>query len=493
MALDISTFIDIRTNIQVGGAPRRTFGRGLLLTTDDSLSAAGDGKARLFNSIADVEDALGTGDALDAATVWVSADPQPQGLYIGRWATADVSTSLTGGTPDAANTFTAANYSFAINGVDITPIDLSSATTFAAIATAITAVLAATTGFAGSTVAYASNAFTITLAGQGAINPAYLTATGVGTALEGKLAMAQADNPTYVQGHSQESATAAANEIVGLVTSPPVAVMRAGDTPATDPVTSASTDSGLAAWAQAGDYMYGLLDTSAAVLSAADTTSEGYLAFSRNQGQVLAAYADDADKRGDVAGLAMLSSQNLGGLQTIISLHGKPAPGVAASAIDVTQYEVLESKRVNTVASVAGQTRFLGGYSSRAGYWADAQWWVLWIKNELELALWNIQGSSRRVNAGIITDTVTQVAQRGVLNGGIQPNGTVNASTRSDIIAYTGITDFGGTLTTGYMLWVEPASVQTDTDRANRVGRFRLWAAPSPAIHKVIGDLTLSG
>ena len=142
-SLPVSTFVDIRTSIEGGGAVRLPFGRGLLVTTDDALSAGGSGKARLFNNINQVAAVFSTGPALTAATTWFSADPQPQGLWIGRWATVDVATSLTGATLTvAANTapLDASNGSFTVNGQDVTA-NLAAATTYGAVATAIQAAI----------------------------------------------------------------------------------------------------------------------------------------------------------------------------------------------------------------------------------------------------------------------------------------------------------------------------------------------------------------
>ena len=164
-----------------------------------------------------------------------------------------------------------------------------------------------------------------------------------------------------------------------------------------------------------------------------------------------------------------------------------------ASDITPTQYEELKRKRVNIVTRVGGLSRLVGGYTSRAGYWLDATWWLLWIKNEMELAVWDAMGSSRRLTPGQLTDSVTEVLNVGVLNGGIQPGGIVNAATRADIVSTTGNADFDGTLATGWLLWVARDSQRTAADRSNRIGRFKAWLAPSPAIHEVMGDIILSG
>ena len=499
MVLDISTFIDISTTISVGGTPRQTFGRGLMLTPDETLSAGGSGKVELFNTLNAVSTRFGSGDVVDGASVWFSADPSPEALYVGRWATANVNTSLTGATPAVVTAFTAANYSFAINGTNVTPIDLSTPNTYTAFATAIQTALAATTGFSGATVTFAGGVFVITLAGSDAINPPYLTAAvdpttqaQIGVDLVPLMAMGQSDNPTYIQGQNQESAVDALTECVNNTVSNPIAIMLAPDAPLIDPVTGNDTRSDVAAWAQAGDYMFGLRDTAAQALVTNDSTSESALAFSRNQGKVLSTF-DNAGGRPEIAGLAMLSAQNLNNRATIITLHNKPAPGVAASTVTATQYAELERKRVNIVTGYAGATVMLGGFTSRAGYWADAQWWVLWLKNEMELAVATAQRGSRRLTSAILTNAVTGIMQVGIRNGGIQQGGQVNAQTRSDIISFTGNDDFNGTLSTGYVLWVESPSVRTDTDRSNRIGRFRAWIAPSEAIHSVMGDIVLSG
>ena len=86
MALDISTFVDITTQVAAGGVPLERFGRGLLITTDDALSAGGSGKVQLYTTLNGFSGDFDAGDAMDAASVWFSADPIPQGLWVGRWA-----------------------------------------------------------------------------------------------------------------------------------------------------------------------------------------------------------------------------------------------------------------------------------------------------------------------------------------------------------------------------------------------------------------------
>ena len=494
MALDISTFVDITTQVAAGGVPLERFGRGLLITTDDAISAGGSGKVQLYTTLNGFSGDFDAGDAMDAASVWFSADPIPQGLWVGRWAATDVSTSLRGGAaPSTANAapLNSAAASFSINGEDVTA-NLSSAATYAAIATVLQAALAS--AITGATVAYDVDRFLITFTDTSVISPPYLTAAATGTDISAALGMAQADAPLYRQGHDQESVADAAAEMVGFATSGgPVAIMLADDAPIdrSDCLTG-DTRENLAAWASAGDYVFFQLDTADQALVAGDTTSVSALAFSRNQGQVAATYSMAGEKP-DVGLAAFQSAQRLDNAASIATAHAKGLPGVAATDITPTQYAELKRKRVNVVTSVGGLSSLVGGYTSNAGYWLDATWWLLWMKNRMANGLWNAMRGSRRLTPGIMADVITGIARAGVSNGGIQPGGCGNAQTKADIIATTGNQEFNGTLVAGYLIWVERPSQATQQTRENRIGRFKMWLAPAPAIHQVMGDIILSG
>ena len=500
MALDLSTFFDITTQVAAGGVPLERFGRGLLITEDDALSAGGSGKVQLYTTLNGFSADFDAGDAMDAATVWFSADPIPQGLWVGRWAATNVSTSLRGGTPAVVTDFSLTNYSFAINGMNISPIDLSTAGTYDAIATAIQTALAGVV--MGATVTHAADTgFTITLADASVIDPPYLTTAMAGTPLipvgadlVPLLAMGETDAPLYRQGHDTESVADAATEMVGFATSgAPVAIMLADDAPLTDSLpATGDTRENLAAWASAGDYVFFQLDTSDQALVAGDATSVTALAFSRNQGQVAATYGKDGTKP-DVGLAAFQSAQRLDNAASIATAHLKAIPGVEATDITATQYAELKRKRASVVTMVGGLSSLAGASTSRAGYWLDAQWWLLWLKNRTANGLFNAARGSRRLTPGIMYDTLTEVARAGVSNGGIMPGGTVNAQTKADIIATTGNQEFNGVLTAGYLIWVERPSQATAQSRENRIGRFKEWLAPAPAIHEVMGDIILSG
>ena len=69
----------------------------------------------------------------------------------------------------------------------------------------------------------------------------------------------------------------------------------------------------------------------------------------------------------------------------------------------------------------------------------------------MQIAIWNALGSSRRLTPGILTDTVTEVLERGVRNGGILPGGELNPATKADVVTTTGNQEFNGVLAAGYL------------------------------------------
>ena len=491
--VDASTFVQVRTTVEAGAVPRLAFGRGLLVTTNSRLHAGGTGKMRLFDSIADANEAVGSdSDAAAAAAIWFGADPAPQGLYVGRWASADVPTTLTGAAVTASAgspPLDAANASFVLNGVEVS-VDLSSAATYAAIATAVqTAIQAAgtSTPFSGWTFTFDTDRFVLTVDGSDTITGGALTDTAdaADTDIAAALGMAATSDAVYVVGHDAETIGDAVDEMFGVATGAmPVYVMLAADVP--DAVATADTRTTLAAHAQAsGDYVFGLLDTADQALVTGNTTSHNALALAAQQDKVAAAYGP-AGQKPDVGLMALMSGQNFDLPASIISAHGKTMPGVTGADLTGAQLTELERTRTNTYAVVGDTPRALGSYTSRNGYWLDAVVWLLWLRSAVEARVWNTLTASRRYTNGLLFDDLTRILELGVRNGGIQPGGTVSAATKADIRAATGNQDFDGVLTAGYLIHINPLD---QADRDNRVARFTVWLVGSEAIHRVFGDI----
>lgn len=489
--VDISTVIDITTEIAAGGAPTRTFGRGLLVTESDRLSAGGDDKLRLFDTLAEAADFFASGsDTLADAAVWFGANPQPQGLYIGRWARTDVATALTGGTPGDQTSITVNNASFDLNGTTVTA-DLSGDSTYTEAAAGIqTAVQAAGGVFSGAMFAYVNNVFVLTLTGGGVIEGGALGTPDSGTDISGLLGMAATSTGRrYIQGKDAESVQDAIAEMIRRSpTGPPVGVALGSDAGLTDPqAANADTRLQAAAYIQGTDLMFAFVDTADQAVAAGDTTSALAQANVANYSRTAGFYSVGG-QRPDIGLLALLSTQDLDRSASFLSPFGKPLPGVQPTDVTEAQIERLEAKNASVYTRINGIAGVYGGATFRDGHYADSVWWLSWLDRQLSETVWATHRASRRFTRALLGDALRRVMQNGVRNGGIEPGREVPAATRGDIITTTGNAAFDGKLTTGYLVYL-PAP--TAEDRSNRHSRFQIWLASAEAVHTVSGNVKL--
>lgn len=490
MALDVSEFVQVTTRIAAGGTPRLAFGRGLLVTENDALAPSGSGKIRLFNDLSDVEDVLGRGDAYDAAAVWFAADPAPQGLYIGRWAPGDVDTVLRGSVDPArdfdADPLNVANGSFTLNGMAATGIDLSSATDAAAVGAAILTAINGLTGISGATIETTGNRFEITFSTPLVIEGGGLGDATTGTAIAAALGL-DADSADYLPGIGAETITATVATMIGLASGgQPTAIMLADDASLVYGATADDTRLDLAAWAETQDVIFYMRETADDALVTGDTTSHAARVLAANYGNTAAVYAA-AGQHPEVGFAALLSAQDFSQPASIITPHRKIVPGVVGVDLTDVQWAELKRKRTSAVATVGGGTYLVGGWTSRAGYWADAVHFLLWLQTEIETAIWSAMGSSRRFAAAELADALNQALQNAVVSGGLERGGTVSAATKADIISTLNLRDFDGTLSAGFLVWVN--MTPTAADRENRVGDFKVWVVGAGAIHEVAGNV----
>ena len=487
--VDLNRLIRVNTQIAVSDVPRLAFGRGLLVTIDEAIAAGGAGKVRLFDSAADAEDVLGAGDALDAVNVWFSADPAPQGIYVGRWANTDVATVLSGAddiTVAAADApLNSASASFAVNGMDVS-VDLSGQTSYADIASTIETGIVALGGiFAGASFTYDTDHFLLTLAGADQISGGGFTTATVGTDdISTALRMTAAAGATYRQGSDTETVTAAVNAMLDATPGgAPAAVMLADDVP--DTAGAVDTRTALAENAQASqDYIFSMLVTDLAALTPGDTTSHAAEAFAAQQGFVAVSYSEG--EKIDVALMAALSAQNLSLAGSLITPHPKLLSGVTAVNLTGAQLTELTRKRVNVYTNIAGLPSLYGGTTSKTGTWLDARWWLNWLRSRIESEVFSTLRSSPRFTEALLVGVLGRVLREGVRNGGIMPGRTVEAATKADIIARTRNANFDGRLESGYLIFI-PRRTQTDID--TRAIQFRIWITGSPAIHSIDGDI----
>lgn len=508
--LDVNEIIDIQTQIQDGGTIRTEFGTGLLLTEDDSIPAGGSRKCQRFTSLAGVAEVFDSAQVEHDAGVWFGADPAPKALYIGRWARENVNTTLVTGrvTTSQTDIQSISNGSYRLNGQDDTGLSFagSNGSDFSEISNTLATAISTITGTGSATITFdaTTQKFTIDFGSTADLGVFATSTTSVGTDLTDTFKLTAAGGAVYNQGSDAESVTDAVTRCVALATGgDPTALLLGGDVPAT--YTSAGGGSvtvvtEMRTIAQAGDYMFAMLDTSTGALTAGESTSPIALAFAAAQSHVIPVYSrgnaltgENYAPRPDIALMAKLSSQNFNLPQSIITPVPKSLSGVGTTTLTTGELSELERKRASVYTPIGGLPSLMGGFSASPGVWADAQWWLLWLKSETERTVFQAMRASNRLSNAELVDALNSVMGKAVRSGGAKPGGKVNNATKHQIQATTGNYDFDGILRTGYVLWVDPPLSGTDADRAARISRFKVWIAPSEAIHSVTGAIVLSG
>ena len=133
--------------------------------------------------------------------------------------------------------------------------------------------------------------------------------TGTGTDVSSLLGFGASSGANYRQGHDTEAVTDAIGEMVALAQGgAPVAIMLADDAPLTFGTPAVDTREAVAAYAQAGDYVFGLLDTADQALASGDTTSQAAHGLSQRQQSHVEPVYSMPDERPDIGLLALMSS-----------------------------------------------------------------------------------------------------------------------------------------------------------------------------------------
>ena len=503
MSLDIREVVNItqaRTTVPVAA---RELGEGLFLTDDETLDASGAGSLQRYSSLRAMGSVFATtSEPYKAGAAWFANIPYPRDLWIGRWNTAATVTRLIG-TPNASAPDTATKVATArikIGGTETADIDLSSATTWTAVATAMQTAIRALTSpawAATATVAYGPTGYAgqmvISLAGTYAhdvITPAYLEAvtTASKTDIKDKLGMGSGD-AEYVQGHGQEEADEALNRLAGISTEW-YAVMN--DTTIEKRPTGLTKDTlpTISTWANSnGRYRAYLATQGTAQYSSTDTASDlAALIAIRNSRTVVMTYSD-SDPFKHVSAASVMSSIDYtapGGYKT---LAYKNLSGRTADNLTSAQADVLKDRYANFFTNVGGVPTVLHG-TNLDGTYVDHGIFADWLLTTLETEIFSLLRNSNAIpyrerGLNVIKGVIANVCERAVVSGAVAP-GDMSPESRAEVQNLTGNRSFNGVLRNGYLIWfpsLRRATQQQKLSRSAPAGK--LWVLIAGAIQYV--------
>ena len=476
MSVPISEFVDVSISIAPTPQGLSGFGQLLLLSRQASKGAAPINEAeriRYYSSMAGVAaDYPDTASEVNkAATAYYAQTPKPRDFLVGLISGVETAGHLTGSTPAELTVLKAIkNGGFTLT-VDATPValvgvDLSKTTSYATVATALTAALQSSRP--GSSVTYNGHAFVVTSGTTGVASRVQAATAETGT-LGTSLGLMAAKKPVAVAGSAQETPAYAAtqceqtnNQFYGVVIGSEYADSQA------------MLD--VADWVEARQKVFFNTTNDAKVLTSGNTGTFTAQLKDKALSKTLTIYSKVP---GDFAGASVAGRAfvvNFEGTNTTITLMYKKLPTINAVDLNSTQRANMDRINCNAFLYVGSKTFFAESKMANGGYF-DTVHGLAWLQNRIETDVFNLMYTSGTkvpytdVGVTMIVAKVTEGLRQGVRNGLIAPGNTTD----------------GTYLEEGFLVTYVAVSDVSAADKGNRIYRgITFQAVGAGAIHKVV-------
>ncbi len=495
----ISNIVNVNASIITGGLLRREFGITLFVTKDDTLPS--NDPLRIYSGIDDVaSDFADTSAPYLAAQVYFAQEPYPKNFMVGRWLHENTSAILTGGTLPSLPTLTAiTDGSLELEGEQVTGMDFSSAVSYSDIANVVeTQINASAAPTVTVTYDATSTSLIVTTVATGSgITLTYASSAGTGTDVSDTLALDSATAISLTQGADGQTIQEAMenfqdlNDIFYFITLDPI-----------DKDTQTVID--LSTWVFDRAYIYYAESSDAQTLVTDDLTSNFALLFAqqsrRTSGDYTPALSTNPALYADniaVSSAARLSSVNFDGTDTLINPGLKNRPLIFPSTLTTSQETELDRKLVNRLTPVGGGTtsptienKYFWGYSFENGVWIDITYAIDWFVNAVQVDVFDLLSESDRIPQTIegqtqVVEVIRGICDQAIRNGMIAP-GELSAVATNSVKTITGNSAFNGVLSAGYLIYPQPLSTLSESNRiARKLPPFYVWLKGSGAVNYI--------
>lgn len=464
--LSVSGVVNVTVSIAPLAAGQRNFGVALILGDADVIDTAE--RLRAYRGLTDVAAEHGTTSAeYKAATVYFSQSPQPNLLYIGRWARTATKATLHGGVLSSTeqdmpswNAITTGSLAITVDGVvkTLTGLNFSAQTNLNGVAAIID------TALVGASIVFDSvyDRFDVRSDTTGATSTlTYASAAGSGTDISAKLKLTSALASAPVAGIAAETPLAAAV----------AAADRSGDwyglvyAASVQPTDNTLVDVASYIEGSARKRVLGVTDMNSLAMDPLTTTDIGSrlkaLSYMRSYVQYSAYNAYAA-----LSAFGRAFTVNFEANDTTITLKFKQEPGVVAETITETQALTLKSKNINVFVNYDNDTAILQEGKMANGYFFDEVHGLDWLSNAVQTAAYNVlyQSTTKipQTDSGVaqICTAIDSRMRQAIRNGLIAP-GVWNGPN-------TGPLKNGQTLTNGYLVIPGIIAEQAQADREAR-------------------------
>jgi hypothetical protein len=445
-------------------------------------------RIRAYADIAEVAGDFGTSaPEYLAAALFFGQSPQPDLLYIGRWAEAATSGILYCGTLNATEqtlatwtAITAGNFKVVINASAATNIvcgSFAAAGNLNAVAaimqTAVRAV--ATGGFTLATVVWDGSRFIITSGTTGAGSTVGALTAGTANDISVMMKGTAATLSSIVNGIAVESPVQAVtildnNRIYWYL-------MTFASTTITDIQTEA-----VAGYIQAANnkHIFGVSSTEAGIIDPASTTDIAYVLQQLEYNRTFVQYSANPYSAASYLGRAV--TVNFAGNSTVITMMYKAEPGIIAENLTTSQANAAQDKNANVYAEYNNQTAIIQYGTVASGHYFDEIQDTDWLALAIQTAIFNLLYTSTtkipQTDAGnhLLYNAIEGACAQAVANGTLAP-GVWNANGFGQLKQ-------GDFIPKGYYIYQPPTYLQSVQDRAARKSvLFQVAGKLAGAIH----------
>lgn len=475
-SLPLSRIINVNVQLTPAAAAAQSLSNLLFLGTSGVIDPTE--RYRTYGTLAAVAADFGTSaEEYKAAVRWFGQSPQPTNLIVGRFALTATKGGLRCGTLSAAQQaltawtgITTGSLKVAKDGaagVNVTAVNLSGATSMAAIAAAIMAG----TGWPAGVVCtwnavYQRFEFESNTTGPTS-NIGFLTTTGSGVDISVQLKGDVAGGGYSYNGIAAETVAAALAVFDDLIGQQFYGVGIGGLVPGAN--AGADTTALLAAAAYIegsnGKHLLAITTQEAGVINAATTTDIAYQLKALAYKRTLVQYSSTA-AHASISAIARILTVDYEGSGTAITLKFKLEPGVVAETLTGTQADAVKGKNCNVFVGYNNGVAILQEGVVSSGNFVDeitgTDWLAVTIQRDLFNALYsnNTKIPQTDPGIGVLTTAVTarciQAVNNGLVAPGIWQTGGFGALKQGDY------------LDKGYYIYASSVNVQPQADRAAR-------------------------
>lgn len=454
--LPVSRVVSVTVSMSPTAAAGRNFGAMLMLGASDVIDT--DERMRVYSSIDDIATDFGT-DAPEylGAQAFFAQSPQPSTCYVGRWAKTATSGLIKGRilaqSQQEISLFQSIEdgaFDVTIDGsvVNVTSVNLSSASNINAVASAVTEKLQSK-----GTCLWMGDRFVIRSATTGTTST---VSTISNTGLSAQMGLDS--GTTLVNGAQAESLEDA---LVTLLDYPSwYGLYLCEDCEDDDIIAAANL---IQAASPSRIMAFTTADTAELDGAREDTLCSKLKSSGINR--AIAVYTSSGQAAG-ASVLGRMATVNFNGSNTTITLKFKQLPGVPAENLRTSHADSLKDKNCNVFAAYQNDTSILQEGITCGGWFIDETHGLDWLQDAVQTAVWNLLYTSTtkigqdEAGSTAIVSCISRVLDQAVTNGLVAP-GVWQGEEFGELSR-------GDTLSTGYYVYIQPLAEQLQADREAR-------------------------